>query len=328
MDKTIVALTLSTILLAGSTVYYAYQLGELRAMGSPVASPAAAQQTHASDSSTAMRKPASKPEVASSAEAGKKTPDAAAQTSAKPRSRRDEQLERYGADAAELLARYDHPDTRAALLAEELKHRREALRAMRSRVELSDRQWEDAAALQAAERLDTRARATRCFLSKACEMPEAPPRDLEERRQAFIDEVGQKKFDALQAQERRGAEEGVVKKLQERLPPALRLRPNEADALLDSLAEEAQEIMGEMRSRGGDVATFSSYGAIPYSREPVDLEEHMAAARAATERMRDRAAMLLSGERLETFNIQLDDGLLMFRSFMRREISLRALGYN
>ena len=73
---------------------------------------------------------------------------------------------------------------------------------------------------------------------------------------------------------------------------------------------------------------FVSYGAIPYSREPADLDEHMVAARASTERMRDRAAMLLSGERLETFNIQMDDGLLMFRSFMRREISLRALGYN
>jgi len=49
-------------------------------------------------------------------------------------------------------------------------------------------------------------------------------------------------------------------------------------------------------------------------------------AREGTDRLRTRAATLLRGDRYDTFNIMLDDGLLMFRSFARREISLRKLG--
>ena len=320
MSKAVVALTASTIGLAATTVYFAWQLGELRnaPLAAPVIEPSATAATP-----VGARQPSSGTARIPAATTGKSAP---AFASNDPRARRAENLAKYGDVSRDFMASYDDPEKRARLLKDETNMRREQLRSMRGQVELTEEQWDAAIGLQAAESLDFRARSTRCFLDEKCDEPEPAPRSLEERRDALIEQIGRTKFDALQARQKHGAETSMVDKLQERLPADQRLKPVEVEALLDVLGEEVQSVMADLRSRGIQTGIFSSWSTVPYARELATLDAQLAVAREGTDRLRTRAATLLRGDRYDTFNIMLDDGLLMFRSFARREISLRKLG--
>src|SRR5689334_19399628 len=131
MGKAVIALTASTVALAGLAVHQAWRLGELRdaailppsavPMDRAAAAAAPATPTAASRAeSTAMGQPASAPGAA---------PALAAND---PRARRAEQLARHGAGAREFLADYADATRRARLLADESNMRREILRPMRA----------------------------------------------------------------------------------------------------------------------------------------------------------------------------------------------------
>lgn len=326
MSKTIVALTTSTIVFAGTTLFLAWQLGELRnrqpgaatlratnpqPAASPVAPDGAIADAGAGANSTRTAHPLSS------------LPSALPPND--PRAQRAQQLAKYGPSAREFMARYDDPESRGDLLEEEWEQRREHLRSARGKVDLGNDEWEAVIGFQAAASLDQRARSTRCFLDEKCETPAPEPRSLEEQREALIARIGRNKFDAVLAQEKRGAEAGVVVKFQERLPAELRLRPAESEALMDALGDELQAVLRDLRSRGIEPGVFSSWSALPFTPGAKDLDEQMLMAREATDRMRSRAATLLRGERMATFDILMDDGLLMFRAFSRQQISLHKL---
>ena len=176
--------------------------------------------------------------------------------------------------------------------------------------------------------MDRQVRIARCVLDPDCTQPAPPPASLEERGQAITEKIGEQKLAQLRAHDRRnGPEAPMVARFQSRLPPKLRLAPAEEDALLDALGQEVQQMLRELRAGDREVSTFSGYSVVPYVKGIPTMEENMEMAYRASRRLEDIAATQLSGKRLETFQTLQADGVVKFREFIRRQIQLRAAGY-
>ncbi len=337
MNKAVMVLTAGTIVLTATTLHYAHELGELRSREAPAARPAAvavvAPEPTAVAGITARPATAMTPTTAASSAAA--SPNSAASPAPAPASARPtepaDSLARARAlrsgFAREYLARYDDPAKRAEMIAAATESRLKRLRKSANALDLPDEQLDTVVRLQVDERLDRQARASRCLLDLACVTPAPAPAALQERRRVLTEEIGEKKLSQLRAQEFRGAETWMVEKLQSRLPPDLRLKPAEEEALTEAMGDELRQMAKELRREDNEVSTYGGYGVVPYVKGVASLEENMEFAHRSSRRLNDLAATLLTGRRLEIFNTLQADGVVMFREFIRREISLQAAGY-
>jgi hypothetical protein len=320
MSRTVWLLTASTVVLTGSTLYYARQLGELRTRVAPAGVPAN-MAASVPAAGIAPMSPAGEPASSTSAAAVETPPaegkaDASADPLASYRARH--------ADAArDHLARLNDPEQRADLIERETESRQRRLRKLAQSLKLTDEQFDALVKLQVDERIDNRTRSARCILDAGCLMPAPAAAELEERRRAVTESIGEGKLAQLRAEDRRGPETAMVEKLQSRLPPELRLKPAEEEAFVDAMGDELRQMLRELRTGDNQVSMYGGYGVVPYIKGLPGLEENMEMARRSSRRLNERAAMFLTGKRLETFHTLQADGVVMFREFMRRQISWR-----
>jgi hypothetical protein len=325
MNKVVVVLTASTVVLTATTLYYAHALGELRSRDWPAARAAASPA--ASPAITLPVAAAAEPSPAAAVSAAAIPASPSPTSSHAPFDPYARQRARNATPAREFLVRYDDPKIRETMALVDTASRRRRLQKVANTLQLSEEQFDAVVKLQVDERMDNRARAARCVLDAGCMAPPPIPAELQERRRAITESIGEKKLARLRAEDRRGPEADMVAKLQSRLPPELRLKPAELETLADAMGEEIQQMRKELRTGDNQVSAYGGYGVVPYVKGVATLEENMVFARDSARRLNDRAATLLTGKRLETFNTLQADGVVMFREFIRRQISLRAAGY-
>lgn len=327
MNKAVMVLTASTVVLTATTLYYAHALGELRSRDLPAASAAVQQASTPPAEMPESEAEAQPPHAPSATAAATPTATSPAPTSASASDPLAPARARNAEPAKEFLARYNDPKAREAMELSDIASRRRRLQKMANSLQLTDAQFDEVVKLQVDEFMDNRLRAARCILDSGCLIPAPAPAELEERRRALTESIGEKKLAQLRAEDRRGPEATMIAKLQSRLPPELRLKPAEEEALADAMGDEIQRMRKELRTGEKRVSTYGGYGVVTYVKGVTTLEENMEFARDSARRLNDRAATLLVGKRLETFNTLQADSVVMFRAFIRREISLRAAGY-
>jgi hypothetical protein len=325
MNKAVVVLTASTVVLTGTTLYYAHELGELRSReppaASPIASPPAAPVTAPAPAVTSAG--AGGPE-ASPAAAG--SPDAAAPD--KPSDPLARQRALNSDSARRFLANYDDAARRAQMLEAGVASQRKRMLKAAEGLDIPDEHLDTLVRLQVDARMERQVGMGRCLLDPACVKPPPPSASLEERGQAITEKIGEQKLAQLRAQDRRrGPESLMIEKLQSRLPPELRLKPIEEEALADAVGEEVRQILKELRTGDNKVSTFSGYSVTPYIKGIPTLEENMEMAHRSARRLNDVGATMLTGKRLETFQILQADGVVKFREYIRRQIQLQAAGH-
>ena len=338
MRKAVAVLTLSTIALTATSLYYAHELGELRSALPPaeaVPAPPAGDvsaPTVANEPADVARTALTPSVPGPSALMPSKTPSAAsidlATRGDTPDARTAEQRARDIAEFRDFLARYNDPAQRETMRAASSRTWRERLRRVRDAANLSTDQWKALVELRVDERLDRKKRFAECALDPACQMPMPVPAELQERSRKLAEEIGDKNMALASAEQRRGPEVRTVEQLRTRLSPALRLSRDAEETLMDALADETQQAIHEMQLGNRVTAYWGNYGIIVFVNDVPTLEENLEIVRRFSSRISDRAATMLSATRMETFNTLQADGVVTFRAFMRKELSLRAAGFD
>jgi len=323
----IVTLAASTVVLAGCTVYFARELARERERNSAAlveSGPYAAPLSPPGPDSAAVTPPGKSATPAAAASAP--SADAHADSAAGSTSVADSRSARNREQAAEFLRRYDNPETRAKLLADQVQLHRSIYSGLRSELDIDAERFDRLIKLFAEQQLDRRVRVARCLTDVFCLRPDLV--DSAERRQAVVDLIGEENTAKLEKHSRERSRSGEFGTLQARLGPRLALSPQQLDELSSALFDEATRTRREIESHGHETGRFMSrYGLIVYSKDTKTIEDRMASAAASIDRMRDRAGTLLNGEQLTVFNQAQDDALLVFRPFARVQVAAIELGY-
>jgi hypothetical protein len=323
----IVVLAASTVVLAGSTVYFARELADERERNSAALvesdpdvaalnppGPESAAATPPNQSATAPTTPASTPGDDADTVAGSASVD-------------DRRSARNREQAKEFLRLYDNPQARAKLIADQVELHRSSYSALRSELDIDAERFDRLIKLFAERQLDRRVRMARCLTDTFCVRPDLG--DGAQRRQAVVDLIGEANMVKLEKYRSDRSRSSEFASLQARLGPRLALSPPQLDELSSALHDELIRRRREIESHGHETGAFASrFGIIVYARDTKTVDERMASAAASIDRMRDRAGTLLNGEQLTVYNQAQDDALLVFRPFARVQIAAIELGYD
>jgi hypothetical protein len=322
MKLGIVTLAACTVVLAGSTVYFAYTLDRERERNSVALAEAAPVAALGAESATPARAGASgTPATApAAAPAGEPEGDPASGSIEDQRRRRNRE------QAQEFLRRYDNPEARAKMLAEQIENQRSLYPGLRSELDIDAERFDRLIKLFAERQIDRRERIARCLVDILCLRPDLG--DGTSRRQAIVDVIGEEKTAKLEQYSRDRSRSSMHATFQARLGPRLALSPQQLDELTSALFSEANRARKELESHGHETKSFmTGYGLVVYARDTKTVDERMASAAASIDRMRDRAGTLLNGEQLTIFNQTQDDALIVFRPFARVQIAAFEQGY-
>ena len=117
-------------------------------------------------------------------------------------------------------------------------------------------------------------------------------------------------------------EREAVTQLRSRLPDAQRLSDDKAESLVAALAEEREAMHREAAQQGTGLNGYGMGAGMIFSpNDGRSLEERYEVAKQYSQRLRERAALVLNGEQLRAFNEMQDETLLGLRSMMRNKDS-------
>jgi hypothetical protein len=311
MNKLVATLATTTLLFAGTTIYFWQELearGDALATAEeiPAAGTAATGQTLA---------PAVAPATSSLASAGKAagaaTPNAniamagapsAAGSSAAAEPSREMMLP----FAKDFLRQYDDPAQRASLTKAARSGIVSQYARLRDRLKLDAGTFGQLVDLIAEEQIEQQANYFRCLVNPACDnsnMP--PPPDHSSDYQALLG-AGYAQYTAY-----RDAlpEWQSVVQLRGRLSESDYLKDSDADRLLSALSAERERYVAEINQAGAKLHGWGNGTGMVWYSSDGGTEEQLASATQYSERMRQRAASILTAEQLRAF-VQLQEEML------------------
>jgi hypothetical protein len=312
MNKLVATLASTTVLFAGTTVYFWQQLEAREAEGATAQDVAATGTVAAGHVST----PAVSPTTWSPASAGKVTGGAVANANtampgalpaAGGAAKTDPNREMVLPYARDFLRQYEDSTQHASLL----KAARAGIESQYSR--LKERLKLDAATfgqlvdLLAEEQLDQQANYFRCVVVATCDTSNmVPPRDRSSEYQALLGSDGYTQYTAY-----RDAlpEWQSVVQLRGRLSEANYLKDGDAERLLSALSAERSRFSAESNQAGAKLRGWGNGAGMVWYSGDGGAEEQLASAMQYSERMRQSAAAILNAEQLRAF-VQLQDEML------------------
>ncbi|HYJ41372.1 MAG TPA: hypothetical protein VEW08_11310 [Steroidobacteraceae bacterium] len=323
MSKLVAGLAVSTAVCAAAAVYFRQQLvmerensahlaSELAIASAPrapapkvVATPSAPAAPIAP--ATSVTEPAQKAAV---------TKVSALESREAPRIMTDAQKSAMRAQATDFLGKYDSPGGRARLRDQQIERTRALLEGFDKDRNLAPGAWQKLIEEVADTELEKRAVISRCALDPACVTP-ALSELLASRKQALQELLGDEGLDEMKNWAMTEPARRSVKGLSARLPSTAPLSSAQSSALVAALTAEREAAMRDFANEGTHIKGFSNVDRMSlFYADALPAEGRMASAEAYVQRTRARAATVLAGEQLITFN-QLQDDLL--HDFRRME---------
>jgi len=312
MNRTVVILSLATTVFAASTVYLAADK-YLRHTDAPAAPPLAATRPDA------PRRQATLPqstdfsdEPRHGAPAGSSSiqrPDA---TAAPPvAAKQDTPSEGALLFARQFLTRYDDSAQRSAMLDEAKVGIRRQYAKLKEQLKLSDTTFEQVVTLLAEETLQIQEEFSRCAVDPQCNANDPSRRNAYvDRSQEFLAVLGANDIEAFNQFRSSIGERDQVIQLRGRLPDSHFLPEAQAERLISALAEERKLFQQESDQRGASVRGWGTQlGMLFYSDDSSSADQQVAEATQFSQRMRARAAGVLSPAQLAVY-VQMQDELL------------------
>jgi hypothetical protein len=313
MSKAVVVLSISTAILAASTVYLASELYR-RDSVEDAATIAGVEAT--SGAASLQASPAT---TGSGNAAGAQTPasilatSAAAQPPAKAAapdtSKRDAQSDAVAGFARQFLVRYDDANQRPVLLEEQRTVIRRQYERLKEQLKLSDSAFEQLVSLVAEEQLQFQEHWARCAVDSGCDPKNQrnPNIDHTQEYQAMLGAEGAEAF--TQFRDSISERDSVVQ-LRGRLPDSSFLPEVQAEKLIGALAEERTRYSQEAAARGAKTAGWgTNLGMLMYIEDSGSPEQYVVEASQYSQRLRTRAAAILTPMQLAAF-AQMQDELL------------------
>jgi hypothetical protein len=325
MSKLVPVLALTTAAFAGTAAYLAYQLHAARAQletatiarGPQVAGGAepagfAAPATSGGLAPTGL---AAKPGVLSAgapSAAGNEAQLAGAQTLDGPADAQRAMMLSY---ARQWLAQYDDPGQHASLL----KQARAGISAqygpLKDKLKLTDETFGQLIDLVADQNLEAQEHYLRCLMVPGCDTSKvAQPTD---HTQEFLALLGTSGFEEFTKFSGAMNERQMVSQLRGRLSDSMGLRDSDAERLVNVMSEETGKFRSESEQQGTSLAGWGNGTAMLWYTKDGSADQQLSTATQYSQRLRQRAATVLSAEQLRVF-AQLQEELLEnFASYLR-----------
>ena len=314
MRKALVALLLTNVAFAASTVYLAYELHAERTRPAPEAR--VAQVASAPPTPVFEPNPAPAPAAAPATSNAAAVPQMTATVTALPIT--DAQVQAQQRQyMEELLARLEDPEQREEMLAEYKMVSRNSNPRLAQALQLTSEEYERLIDLLAMGQINSMESSAHCSLDPQCMTQGVGRREPDWKAQEIADLLGpgrQQKYDQYRnsIQERES-----VTQLRERLDDAAYLADGQAEALIGALADERQRITADA---GGGFMGFGNGSGMAYvTGNGTTPEERFKSAQANSQRLRARAAEVLTPEQLRIFNEMQDEVVLSARQQLRQK---------
>lgn len=320
MNKLVAVLGTTTVGFAALTAYYAYELAQENkrtvpetAVVAAVAPPAPQlAESGPRDSRVVQAMPAPAKLPATAAPVLAKSVATAKPAAAKP-------VTNLSAADAEFLAMYVDARGRRTLIDEAIVDQRKLMQGAQRQVGFTDEEWQRVLEVKAEQQVERRAALLRCRADPNCKSP-FTPEYLANERQAVRDAVGEEKYAEYDQYMNTMIERRAVAELQKNLLGDLALPDQRAEELIAALADERVQAVKDMSVDGNRVAGMGVPNGFAYYVESAPtLEARIQTANQYSQRMRDRAATILNGNQLTTFNQMQDQMLASLRAFLARK---------
>jgi hypothetical protein len=212
--------------------------------------------------------------------------------------------------ARQLLARYDDSSQRPALVEDARANARRQYARLKDQLRLSDNTFEQLIALLAEQQLDAQVSWARCAVDPRCDPDDSGRTPLNDRSQEFLALLGADRIDTFQQYRDSLVERDAVAQLRGRLPDTNFLPQAQADQLVAALAEERRRYSDEMTQQGAKLQGWgTNLGMLWYPDHARTVEQQLLEAAQYSQRLRTRAATLLSPAQLAAY-VQMQEELL------------------
>jgi hypothetical protein len=312
MNKAVVTLAISTVILATSTAWLAHELYQrdsaaataataaARLAASPGASPSPGMDGAPSPDGSAAN--ATLPVIANTA------PPSGSAAPAFPGTK-DVDADPAVPFARQLLARYDDANQRPVLLEEQRSLMRRQYEKLKERLKLGDTEFEQLVSLLAEEQLQMQVNWARCATDPACD-PKNPRNNSTDRAQEYQAMLGAEGAEAFAQFRKSIGERDAVIQLRGRLPDNSFLPESQAEKLIVALTEERERFAQESQARGARMSAFGTQlGMLWYTEDSGLPDQYIAEAAQYSQRLRARAASVLTPAQLAAY-VQMQEELL------------------
>ena len=318
----------TTVLFAGLSVHLALQLRAERSLaGATHASAATPATTSASASTGNVFSPGSAPSnlAASrgeSADAGGGNADlhldyplAITVTNAD----REESRRQYVASETRFLEDIADPARRAELLEQTKLSVRGPLPRVAQHLGITDEEADRLFTLLAEQQLQAHERQARCVTQPDCNYRGFTPADAESQQQEMSALLGPEKLQKFRQFQESASERQTVATLRSNLSDSAFLNEQRAEDLVAALHDERTRFQNEARQRGTGFSGYGTGSGMLYIDDRGTLDERVAAARRYSDRLRERAAQVLTPEQAKSFNQMQDELLANLREMLRNQ---------
>jgi Spy/CpxP family protein refolding chaperone len=182
---------------------------------------------------------------------------------------------------------------------------------------LTDEEADRLFTLLAEQQLQAHERQARCVTQPDCNYRGFSSADAETQQQemnALLGPDRQQKFKLFQESM---SERQAVAALRSNLPDSAFLNEQRAEDLVAALYEERTQFQNEAQQRGMGFNGYGTGSGMLFVGDQGTLDERVAAARRYSDRLRERAAQVLTPEQLKSFNQMQDELLANLREMLR-----------
>jgi hypothetical protein len=191
---------------------------------------------------------------------------------------------------------------------------------------LTDEEADRLFTLMAEQQLVARERQARCVTSPDCNYRGFTNNEAGTLERQLADELGPERHARFQQYQQTLAERQTVATLRSGLPDRAFLNEQRAEELVSALYEERTRFQDQMLGEGGGFSGYGTGAGMIYVGEKGTLDERLASARGYSDRLRERAAQVLTPEQAKNFNQMQDELLANLRDILRSQERQKAAG--
>jgi hypothetical protein len=232
---------------------------------------------------------------------------------------KDELADMQAAFSRQQLARLADPVQRANLLTDSRASLRRQYARLREKLNLGDSAFEQLVSILAEKELQSQESYLRCATTAGCDTKEYfQKHPVDDRSQELLALLGADKVDELTKYQTSIAERDAVAQLRGRLTDANSIGDEQAERLALALADERERFQKETSARGSEANGFgTNLGMIFYSSDSNSAEQRLMEASQYSQRLRQRAAGVLSPAQLAAYNQMQDELLAQVATFLK-----------
>ncbi len=223
----------------------------------------------------------------------------------------------------EMLARLQDPEQREEILAEYKMVSRNSNPRLAQVLQLTSEEYERLIELMAIGQVNSIEASSHCSLDPQCHAHGIGARQSDWKAQEIADLLGPERQQQFNEYRNSLSERESVAQLRERLDDAGYLADSQAESLIRALADERQRITADASGSLMGIGNGSGMAFVTVQTE--SPEERFRSARENSQRLRARAAEVLTPEQLRVFNDMQDEVVLSARQQLRQKQNYTAV---